>query len=115
METNSKRFQWAQTTRASEAQPGKTSTSTKPGVSKTGQMNEVRPFSKKDSFIAGHTAENLDRWEVYTSDPWVLDQIKGMSIPFTSFPNQKFIPRIFSLNSSEREKLRVELDKMCYL
>ena len=89
----------------------------KPGFSETGPppIEQVRPLIIQPTFKAGFTAIKIDVWTKYTKDTWVLNQVKGMSIPFTSAPKQQTIPFIFSLNALERESLTKELEKMCTL
>ena len=37
--------------------------------------------------VAGRLGYFVDTWKVLTSDPWVLQAVKGFKIPFVSLPS----------------------------
>ena len=65
------------------------------------------------NFVAGQISDYLHVWEGITEDQWVLDQIKGVKLPFVSKPVQKAVPKPYTLKKGEVQKIDVQIQRMC--
>ena len=54
-----------------------------------------------DNFVGGQTAYFHEQWSNLTSDPWVLNQIRGITIPFETLPVQISVPLPYRMNEVE--------------
>ena len=57
----------------------------------------------RKGFIGGNLGYHLSSWEEITSDPWVLDQVKGVKPELLSAPIQYFIPNEINWSPDEIE------------
>ena len=62
--------------------------------------------------MAGNVANHLDNWGKLTSDRWVLDNIKGVRIPFISQPIQERPPHTLRMSDSETMQMSVEIQSL---
>ena len=60
------------------------------------------------NFVAGQTSNYVKQWATITSDPWILENIRGICIPFVKRPVQRRVPFPYSL--SDHEKLIVDTE-----
>ena len=63
-------------------------------------------------FIAGHTKACIKKWYQITSDPWVLDQIKGVYPDFITEPRQLILPNEISWSTTEFKIIDKEVVKL---
>ena len=54
-----------------------------------------------ENFVGGQTAYFHEQWSNLTSDPWVLNQIRGITIPFETLPVQISVPFPYRMNEVE--------------
>ena len=62
--------------------------------------------------MAGQTADCVDQWEEITSDPWVIQNVKGIEIPFVEDPVQLSVPHPYKLSEKEKLIVNVEIESM---
>ena len=60
-------------------------------------------------FSGGQIASKLDNWKKVTSDPWIIDSVRGVTIPFMEVPAQVGEPRPYVLAEEERNFIDQEL------
>ena len=67
-------------------------------------------------FLAGNISNFFSRpnWIKITKDQWVLNNVKGMGIPFNELPVQAVAPFPFKLSPEERLVLDGEIDKLLH-
>ena len=53
----------------------------------------------------------MKEWKDITADPWILNSLLGIEIPFTDTPRQNSVPFPFRLSKSEKEAVDSEIDK----
>ena len=54
----------------------------------------------------------LDRWQKLTSDPWILDIIKGYKIEFETLPRQRSQPKQLVFTAEENNFVQQEMQKV---
>ena len=64
----------------------------------------------RKGFIGGNLGYHLSSWEEITSDPWVLDQVKGVKPELLSAPIQYFIPKEINWSPNEIELIDDEIN-----
>lgn len=71
-------------------------------------------MSKNNDFVAGSLKLHLAQWRKITSDPWVLQTIRGYRIEFIRTPIQKHVPnhRLSKFSSKEIELIDKEVNVM---
>ena len=62
--------------------------------------------------VGGHLKYFLSEWRKITSDPSVLDIVKGMHIELTDFPKQKIPPKPLSLTPPEINAANDQIQKL---
>lgn len=65
-----------------------------------------------ENFYAGKISENIHCWREITSDPWVLNIVKGISIPFNEMPLQTVFPKPIHFSDSEKLLIGNELQTL---
>ena len=61
------------------------------------------------NFYSGQTAKCVKEWKEITADPWILNSLQGIEIPFTDTPRQNSVPFPFRLSKSEKEAVDSEI------
>ena len=56
-----------------------------------------------NNFRAGKTKLAIDNWANLTSDPWILENIKGVIPVFLAWPYQSYIPKPIQFDETELE------------
>ena len=82
--------------------------------SKQKETVKVSTVNKKNKFKAGSLKSHVNNWRKITSDPWVLQTIKGYKIEFSKKPFQKFIPRKRNSKFSMKETELID-NEICEL
>lgn len=59
------------------------------------------PFPPSIRCMAGRLKNYVDKWHTITSDQWILDAIKGVTIDFIEKPTQLFVPTQYKFNPLE--------------
>ena len=54
----------------------------------------------------------LENWEKFTSDPSILNIVKGYQIPFLSVPVQNSFPPLISMNPQEKVLVNQDIEQM---
>ena len=62
---------------------------------------------------AGHLSHCLENWRLITTDPWVLQVVKGYRLEFTTTPWQGSAPRQIPFGGSLEEKISKEVQELC--
>ena len=77
-------------------------------------MRQVRPpfLNSVHTFQAGNIANCLDEWGKYTTDPWVLGQAQGVTIPFTEIEVTGGSPYALKFNPEESDIIDLEIEKL---
>ena len=70
---------------------------------------------KFNEFVAGGVSLKLKAWEQLTSDPEILDLVRGVKLEFTEKPVQNKIPNEIKFSKQEEILVRQELDKLLHL
>lgn len=60
-------------------------------------------------FIAGNIQFHAEAWRKVTQDPWVLNAVQGVEIPFTSTPYQTIEPREYKMAHAQKQLMDQEL------
>ena len=68
--------------------------------------------SSIDTLSGGSIAKHLSAWTEITKDPWVLNKVRGVEIPFEEAPVQLKEPRPFRLSQGESEFVDQEIVRM---
>ena len=68
-----------------------------------------------DTFQGGQITNKLSAWKTITRDPWVIDVVKGLKIPFVQLPCQSKEPFPYRLSESECEAATLEIQKLLEL
>ena len=63
-------------------------------------------------FQAGNLRNCLEYWKTLTSDQWVLNIIKGMTIQLESLPEQKMIPKPIKFSDTEDKIIEEKIQEM---
>ena len=71
--------------------------------------------TSQETFKGGQITNNLYAWKTITRDPWVLDVVKGLKIPFLQIPVQESEPRPYRLSQTECEAATTEISKLLEL
>ena len=66
----------------------------------------------KSNFEGGQVANHLQAWRKISTDPWLLNSIQGIRIPFEDIPVQEREPYPLKLSQHEREFVDEELVRM---
>lgn len=66
-------------------------------------------ISCSNQYKAGNTKNCVSAWQDITSDVWILNNVKGVKIPFKDVPTQDRIPFPYKLSGEELEALDFEL------
>ena len=64
------------------------------------------------NFVAGQTSNYIDQWKTITSDPWVIENVKGIVIPFVEEPVQSSVPFPYKLSAQEKLTVDTEVESM---
>ena len=62
-----------------------------------------------ENFTGGKLASHIDEWEKLTSDPWILNAVRGYKLDLESDPEQSFVPTPLRLDPSEQDALDNEV------
>ena len=66
--------------------------------------NETNCLIEHDiKFVAGNIGNNWRNWLSLTTDLWILDCVKGMTIPFLTTPVQENEPHPFKMDETEKK------------
>ena len=57
-------------------------------------------------------AKHVKEWEKLTSDPWIINNVRGVTIPFVAVPVQEREPRPYRLSEHERDFVDLELEEL---
>ena len=68
--------------------------------------------SKPNIPIGGRLKYFVKEWYKLTSDPRVIDMVKGMHITLDKFPKQTHIPRLLKLTPAERQAANEQITKL---
>ena len=71
----------------------------------------LQPHPQPD-FKAGGTGRAAHKWHLFTSDKWVLDMVKGLTIELAALPTQETIPDSTSPKPGINELLSEQIDIM---
>ena len=71
--------------------------------------------SKELNFIGGQIHCNVYAWKSVTNDPWVLDVVKGLRIPFVYLPCPWKEPFPYRLSAVEKDAASLEIQKLLEL
>ena len=86
------------------------------GISKETEQcqmsGEVSQRTEQDTFQGGQIQNNIAAWKNITKDPWVLDVVEGLKIPFVQVPNQTKEPYPYKLSQIECEAASLEIQKL---
>ena len=63
-----------------------------------------------ENFVGGKLANHLAEWQSLTSDIYILNAIRGYSIPFTEMPSQERAPRPIHMKPDEIDGLNLEIN-----
>ena len=74
-------------------------------------MRLINFLNIPDNFVGGKISHFLDRWRKLTSDPWILDIIKGYKIEFKTLPRQRSQPKQLVFSVEENNFVQQELQK----
>lgn len=66
----------------------------------------------RSGFKAGNISQHYDFWKQITSDPWVLQTVKGLHIDLLQEPGQLSEPPPFRLSQQKKDLLDVEIAKL---
>ena len=97
------------------------SAATRESTTVVSQENQFQPEvnlvsgSDFDGFKGGQIKNHLYAWKTVTRDPWVLDVVQGLRIPFTNIPSQSKEPFPYRLSAVEREAALDEINKLISL
>ena len=70
------------------------------------------PITTNFEFKGGQIADHVNSWRKIPSDPWLLDSVRGVKIPFVELPAQTREPQPFRLAQSEIQILSQEVEKL---
>ena len=79
------------------------------------QLDAILPFIKKGIVApvhAGRVQFFTHNWAQITQDPWVLQTIKGLCLPFTAFPVQEVAPAEMRFPTEQEELISVEVQTL---
>ena len=77
---------------------------------------DVNSFRHRvDNFKAGAVSRCYKKWKTITSDPWVLNLVKGYNIEFWADPYQSSRPQPLRLNDSSQKMLDDALEEFLEL
>ena len=62
--------------------------------------------------LAGHLKHCLTNWELITSDPWVLETVRGLKLNFLSPPYQAHPPHQVSQTEQTKQLINLEIQGM---
>lgn len=65
-----------------------------------------------DNFRAGKILNNFSKWQTITSDHWVLNNVKGLNIPFNDIPTQNTLPPQIQFSVTEKLQIQDEIHKL---
>ena len=64
------------------------------------------------SFRAGSIAYHLEYWKSLTSDPTILNMVRGITFDFIESPQQRFIPAELNFNTKEQQFLDSKIQEL---
>ena len=67
---------------------------------------------KVDSFRAGQIANYYNQWKLLTSDPEILDIVRGAHIDLEQLPVQKSPPKSNNFSDCESKLIDIEINKL---
>ena len=67
---------------------------------------------KPVDFWAGQISDYVHVWGEYTTDEWVLQQVKGVTLPFVELPVQESVPSQYYMSEEKKQAIRIQLSKM---
>ena len=62
--------------------------------------------------VAGRSRHFVQAWSTITSDPWVLDAVRGLKLDLVADPAQSTEPRELSLEEDRALAVRLEVDEL---
>ena len=68
-------------------------------------------LNNPNNFVGGKISRFLSNWENITSDPWILNIIRGYRIEFEQLPRQCNIPKELIFNDEETIHVQQEIEK----
>lgn len=78
--------------------------------------HSVRKFVQEKRFFAlpvgGRLRIFIQKWIQETSDPFILEHIRGVKIPLTSRPKQSKIPKPLNMSQSDKDLISQDIQKM---
>ena len=83
-----------------------------PMLLKAQRMGFLPPEVTPPIVVAGRLGQFVNTWKVLTSNPWVLQTVKGFRIPFTSLPSQTTQPAELVFPSEQAAQVREELQSL---
>lgn len=60
----------------------------------------------------GNIANCIEQWEKLTTDPWILQIVRGLRLPFWGDPIQNREPRPFNLSDSQKSVFQTAVDEL---
>ena len=72
-------------------------------------IKDCAPITK---FVGGQIAYKVNEWKKLSGDPWLINSIQGVRIPFEEVPRQTREPRPFKLSVEESDFVSVELGRL---
>ena len=102
-------------------------TSARPGFCEEGSLSEVEKVSSQGKvlgklekngvkplvkFVGGQIADLVQEWQKLSSEPWLINSVKGVCIPFVELPVQEREPTPYKLSREESQFLDEELIKL---
>ena len=65
-----------------------------------------------NNFKAGRLENHFNCWQSLTSDPNILNTVKGYKIEFEKTPKQNYVPQEYKFQEEKRDKIEKEIQKM---
>ena len=66
--------------------------------------------SGEPEFRAGNIKNQLDKWKLITTDPWILEVVQGYKLELESAPQQQVVPKPIQFSASERGAIQQEIE-----
>ena len=100
---------------STDLKPGKISNVLPPLHAGHTKQNVAKIVNSNVKFTAGNIVNHSDEWKRLTSDKWILNCVKGLTIPFISTPVQEREPFPFKMDTEElnfvQEEVRSLIEK----
>ena len=74
-------------------------------------VRDGQGFQNNNTFTGGQIGQFRSEWGKISSDPWLIDAIQGVAIPFVSEPVQLKEPHPYRLSEEESASVDAELSK----